>query len=55
MVPGSSDPAGGLNGSFQGFMHKLAVNGSGAVAVVNSSLKSEEKSRAWLIRGQLRR
>jgi hypothetical protein len=55
MVPGSSDPAGGLNGSFQGFMRKLAVNGSGAVAVVNSSLKSDEKSRAWLIRGQLRK
>jgi hypothetical protein len=34
-------------------MRKLAVNPTGAVAVVNSSLKNNEKSRVWLMRGQL--
>ena len=54
LVPGSIDPAGGLNGSKQGFlMRKLAVNGRGAVAIVNSSLKPNERSRVWLIRGAL--
>ena len=53
-VPGSIDPAGGFNGSNQGFlMRKLAVNGRGAVAIVNSSLKPNERSRVWLIRGAL--
>ena len=48
----SIDPAGGMNGSNQGFlMRKLAVNGRGAVAIVNSSLKPNERSRVWLIRG----
>lgn len=52
VVPGSIDPAGGWNGSNQGFlMRKLAVNGRGAVAIVNSSLKPNERSRVWLIRG----
>jgi hypothetical protein len=31
-------------------MRKLAVNGPGAVAVVNSSMKHGEKSRVWLMR-----
>ncbi len=54
LVPGSIDPAGGLNGSNQGFlMRKLAVNGRGAVAIVNSGLKPNERSRVWLIRGAL--
>lgn len=54
VVPGSIDPAGGWNGSNQGFlMRKLAVNGRGAVAIVNSSLKPNERSRVWLIRGSL--
>jgi hypothetical protein len=54
IVPDSSDPAGGWNGSHQGLlMRKLAVNGAGAVAVVNSSLKHGEKSRVWLMRGLL--
>ena len=54
LVPGSIDPAGGLNGSNQGLlMRKLAVNGRGAVAIVNSSLKPNERSRVWLIRGAL--
>jgi hypothetical protein len=54
IVPDSTDPAGGWNGSHQGMlMRKLAVNGAGAVAVVNSSLKHGEKSRVWLMRGLL--
>jgi hypothetical protein len=54
IVPGSVDPAGGMNGSNQGLlMRKLAVNRSGAVAIVNSSLKPNERSRVWLIRGAL--
>ena len=54
VVPDSADPAGGVNGSNQGFlMRKLAVNGSGAVAIVNSSLKPNERSRVWLTRGSL--
>ncbi len=54
VVPGSIDPAGGFNGSNQGLlMRKLAVNGRGAVAIVNSSLKANERSRVWLIRGTL--
>lgn len=54
IVPGSSDPAGGSNGSQQGLlMRKLGVNRAGAIAVVNSSFKHNEKSRIWLMRGQL--
>ena len=36
-------------------MKKLAVNGAGAVAIVNSSLKQDERSRVWLMRGELGR
>jgi hypothetical protein len=54
IVPDSSDAGGGSNGSHQGLlMRKLAVSPTGAVAVVNSSLKNNEKSRVWLMRGQL--
>jgi hypothetical protein len=53
VVPDSSDPKGGSNGSHQGLlMKKLAVNGAGAVAIVNSSLKQNRHSRVWLIRGE---
>jgi hypothetical protein len=53
-VPGSADPGGGVNGSGQGLlMRKLAVNGRGEVAIVNSSFKPGERSRVWLIRGSL--
>jgi hypothetical protein len=56
LVPGSGDPAGGTNGSHQGLlMKKLAVGGAGAVAIVNSSLKQNERSRVWLTRAQLLR
>lgn len=54
VVPDSSDRAGGTNGSHQGLlMSKLAVNGAGAVAIVNSSLLPGRQSRVWLIRGQM--
>jgi hypothetical protein len=54
VVPGSSDPGGGLNGSHQGLlMDKLAVNDNGAVAIVNSSLKPGEHSRVWLLRARI--
>lgn len=53
-VPGSSDPTGGWNGSHQGLlMKKLAVNGAGDIAIVNSSLKEGEHSRVWLIRAEM--
>lgn len=53
IIPGSLDPALGVNGSQQGLlMRKLAVNGTGAIAVVNSTFKKNESSRIWLTRGQ---
>ncbi|MFQ5974420.1 MAG: sialidase family protein [Alphaproteobacteria bacterium] len=53
VIPGSVDPALGFNGSQQGLlMKKLGVNGAGAIAVVNSTFKRNEKSRVWLFRGQ---
>lgn len=54
VVAGSTDPAGGLNGSHQGhLMQRLAVRG-GTIAIGNSSLKHGSHSRVWLLRGQLR-
>jgi hypothetical protein len=54
VVPGSTDPAGGENGSQQGLlMNKLAVNDSGVVAIVNSSLAPGVRSRVWLTRAQM--
>jgi hypothetical protein len=35
-------------------MRKLGMKGTGGIAVVNSSLKHNEESRVWLMRGQLR-
>ena len=56
VVPGSIDAAGGFNGSSQGLlMKKLAVNGQGAMAIVNSSLKPGAHSRVWLMRARLAR
>ena len=53
VIPGSVDPAVGVNGSQQGLlMKKLAVNEAGAVAVVNSTFKRNQTSRIWLFRGQ---
>ena len=53
VVPDSSDPAGGMNGSHQGLlMSKIAANRNGAIAIVNSSLQQGRQSRVWLVRGQ---
>ncbi len=53
VVPGSADPERGFNGSQQGLlMRKLAVNGAGAIAIVNSTFKRNETSGVWLFRGQ---
>lgn len=52
VIPGSMDPTHGVNGSQQGLlMRKLAVNGAGASAVVNSTFKKGEMSRIWLFVG----
>jgi hypothetical protein len=49
VVPGSSDPRGGFNGSSQGLlMRKLLVAGDGRVYVVNSALAQGSHSRIWL-------
>jgi hypothetical protein len=54
LVPGSRDGGGGTNGSHQGLLgKKLAVSRSGRIAVVNSSLKQNDRSRVWLMRGHL--
>jgi hypothetical protein len=53
LVPDSADE--GWNGSSQGLlMRKLALNRHGALAIVNSSFKEKERSRVWLMRGQLK-
>jgi hypothetical protein len=53
LVPASSDPGGGFNGSSQGLlMRKLAVSASGDVAVVNSALLQDSHSRVWMVRGR---
>lgn len=53
LVPGSADPALGVNGSRQGLlMRKLAVNDAGTIAVVNSTFKSGAASRIRLFPGQ---
>lgn len=53
VVPGTADPAFSVNGSLQGLlMRKLAVNGLGDVAVVNSAFEYGEASRVRLVRGQ---
>ncbi len=54
VVPHSTDPAGGVNGSSQGLLtQKLAMNGAGAFVVANSSLRHGSGSRVWLMRGQV--
>jgi hypothetical protein len=53
VIPGSADPALGINGSQQGLlMRKLAVNRAGALAVVSSTFKKKGSSRIWLFRGE---
>lgn len=52
-IPGTGDPRHGVNGSRQGLlMQKLAVNRTGAIAVVNSTFRNRDTSRIWLIRGK---
>jgi hypothetical protein len=54
IVPGTLDPQLGFHGSQQGlYMNKLAVNGKGEVAVVNSTFKPNQSSHIWLIRGRI--
>lgn len=53
VVPGSADPPSEFNGSTQGLlMRKLAVNETGAIAIVNSTFRVDATSRVWLLRGQ---
>lgn len=53
VIPGSADPALGINGSQQGLlMRKLAVNRAAALAVVSSTFKKQGTSRIWLFRGE---
>ncbi len=53
-VPGTADAEGGTNGSQQGLlMRKLAMNESGALAVVNSTFRAGDVSRVLLLRGVL--
>ncbi|HYC63612.1 MAG TPA: sialidase family protein, partial [Reyranellaceae bacterium] len=50
VVPHSSDPRGGFNGSSQGLlMRKLLVSEDGRVFVVNSALAEGSHSRIWLV------
>ncbi|MET0980641.1 MAG: sialidase family protein [Telluria sp.] len=52
-VPGSAAAPGARNGSHQGLLgKKLAVDGAGRVAVVNSSMLPGVSSRVWLMRGR---
>jgi hypothetical protein len=54
VVPHSTDPSGGINGSSQGLLtQKLGMNDAGAFVVVNSSLRHGSGSRVWLMRGQV--
>jgi hypothetical protein len=54
LVPGTADPALGINGSRQGkLMRLMAANDSGAIAVVNSSFREGESSRVRLILGRV--
>lgn len=51
MVPGSVDPDGGFNGSYQGLlMKKLAVSRAGGIAIANSALVQDRGSRIWIMR-----
>jgi hypothetical protein len=54
LVPGTGDPALGINGSRQGkLMRLMASNDAGALAVVNSSFREGESSRVRLILGRV--
>jgi hypothetical protein len=54
VVPGGAAPAGGSDGSQQGWLgRKLAVDGTGRIALVNSSLVPGQGSRVWLMHGEV--
>jgi len=53
LIPGSSDPDYGVNGSRQGsLMSKLSVNDTGSIAVAHSTFKRDESSHIWIFRGE---
>jgi len=52
MIAGSRDPGGGDNGSQQGRLMRKLATADHHVAVVNSALLLEVRSRVWLIRGR---
>ena len=53
LIPSTMDPERGFNGSRQGLlMRKLAVHGSGAIAVGNSTFRADEESRVRLLLGR---
>lgn len=55
-VPGSAAAPGASNGSHQGLLgKKLAVDGAGRLAIVNSSMLPGVSSRIWLMRGRAAR
>lgn len=55
LVAGISGGNLGYNGSQQGMLlDKLAVRGSGSIALVNSTFAPGERSHVWLVRGNLR-
>jgi hypothetical protein len=53
LVPGSVDPSGGGNGSFQGRLMRKLAERDDTIAVVNSSLALGRSSRVWLLLGQV--
>jgi hypothetical protein len=53
LIPGSSDPEYGVNGSRQGsLMSKLSVNDAGSITVAHSTFKRDESSHIWIFRGE---
>jgi hypothetical protein len=54
-VPGTGDPARGVNGSRQGkLMRLLSANAAGTLAVASSTFREGVSSRIGVVRGQLR-
>lgn len=52
VVPETDNPRYGFTGSMNGLlMQKIAVNSTGAIAVVNSNFNMNQSSHIWLIRG----
>jgi len=52
-LPGIASPSLGYSGSQQGLLtSKLAVSASGAVAIVNSTFRANDRSHVWLLRSR---